>query len=350
MNPYSNRPEKSFWAQAVGRRSMFDIDELWTPRFSLRPKHRVSTYGSCFAQHFGRALAARGMQWVQAEKPPETLSADNRKRFNYGIFSSRTGNIYTTSLLLQWCRWASGEREIPEEIWEKGGRYYDPFRPTVEPDGFEAIDELKASQQATIEAFRRSLTDAEVFVFTLGLTERWLNTAGYEYPICPGTAVGTFNPEQHKFDNLGYSATRKALLKAIRIARKMNPKLRFILTVSPVPLTATASDNHVLVATMHSKSILRAVAGSISAKHVDYFPSYEIINSPAFKGAFFEPNVRSVHQTGVNFVMTSFFNCQEVKFGKRRPARRHRAVNRNATVEGELVCEEEMLAAFGGNS
>ena len=40
----------------------------------------------------------------------------------------------------------------------------------------------------------------------------------------------------------------------------MNPKARLVLTVSPVPLAATASGSHVLPATIYSKSVLRAAA------------------------------------------------------------------------------------------
>lgn len=349
MHPYKAQPAKAFWAQAVGRRSMFDIDELSVPKFRLMPRHRVSTYGSCFAQHFGRALASRGMSWFQTETPPRVLSEENRKKFNYGVFSSRTGNIYTTTLLLQWLKWATGETEIPAEVWKKEGRFFDPFRPAVEPGGFASIEELRASQAATLDAFRRSVTEADVFVFTLGLTERWINKEDYEYPVCPGTVAGEFNPNEHEFENLEYNEVRRSLKHALKIMRDMNANLRVILTVSPVPLTATASDAHVLVATMHSKSILRAVAGSIagSTRYVDYFPSYEIINSPAFKGAFFEPNMRSVHQEGVNFVMSSFFKCQEEKFGK-LPDRRSR--KKAKTDDSDVVCEEELLEAFGSTN
>jgi hypothetical protein len=65
---------------------------------------------------------------------------------------------------------------------------------------------------------------------------------------------------------------------------------------------------HVITATIESKSILRAVAGQVAShsKVVDYFPSYEIINSPVFKGMFFEPNLRNVNPHGVNIVMNSF--------------------------------------------
>jgi hypothetical protein len=134
------------------------------------------------------------------------------------------------------------------------------------------------------------------------------------------------------------------------------------LTVSPVPLTATNSGNHVLIATMESKSILRAVAGQMKRRFgfVDYFPSYEIINSPPFRGTFFESNQRTVNHVGVNHVMDSFFKCLHSKFpmsdmpkiqtkdnekpatSSTRPELDKKAVKRDEDV----ICEEELLNAF----
>ena len=109
-----------------------------------------------------------------------------------------------------------------------------------------------------------------------------------------------------------------------------------------------------MAATTQSKSVLRAVAGHVADRcdDVDYFPSYEIITSPVFRGAFFEPNLRSVKPKGVDFVMNSFFRDMATKFGtgeaeaaprrQSRPKRQPLADNAD-----DLVCEEQLLAAFG---
>lgn len=346
MNPYENLPPKAFWKRAVAQNSMFNVGGLWNPKFKVSPKTPVATYGSCFAQHIGRALQARGYEWLRTENAPTGMSDENAHLFNYGIFSSRTGNIYTTSLLLQWLRWSFGKEAMPDEIWEKDGRFYDPFRPRAEPNGFATVAELRASQQQTLKSFRESVTQAEFFVFTLGLTERWRNSEkGYEYPMCPGTVAGEFDENLHSFDNMIFSDVQKNLYAALTILREQNEKLRIILTVSPVPLTATKSGKHVLVATMQSKSVLRAVAGQTadSRHYVDYFPSYEIISSPVFRGGFFEPNQRGVAQHGVDFVMDSFFKDLQTKFGKSATAK----AGKPAPIsQNDVACEEELLEAF----
>lgn len=348
-NPYVNLDDRSFWKPAVAANNPLGISGLWKPKYDIQPTMAVVTYGSCFAQHIGRALEQRGYNWLVSEAGPNGLPPELLKRYNYNVFSSRTGNIYTTSLLHQWCQWATGERAVPDEVWIREGRYIDPFRPNIEPEGFESADEMVRSRDAAIEAFKRSIQNCEVFVFTLGLTESWFNrSGGYEYPMCPGTAAGEYDEDKHVFINQDYVSVLEHLDKSIALIRRLNPKVRLLLTVSPVPLVATNSGDHVLVATMHSKSVLRAVAGQKAkdSDFIDYFPSYEIINSPAFKGMFFEPNARGVHKAGVEFVMSHFFAGQQGEGGTRGPAP-SLSTEPMEEADNELVCEEEMLAAFG---
>ncbi|MDD3444861.1 MAG: GSCFA domain-containing protein [Zavarzinia sp.] len=316
------------------------------------PADAVATFGSCFAQHIGNALQDRGFRWMITETPPAGLSPKNMTAFNYNVFSARTGNIYTTSLLRQWVSWATGESTPPDEVWEGKDGIIDPFRPRVEPGGFESVEEMRRSRAVTIDAFRAGLEKARYFVFTLGLTESWVNkSGGYEYPMCPGTVAGTFDETEHEFVNQDFLTVYRNLAASFGMIRRLNKGIRFILTVSPVPLTATNSDEHVLVATMYSKSVLRAVAGQFCQKGsaIDYFPSYEIINSPVFRNAFFEPNQRNVSAYGVNFVMDHFFRCLVAKYGEyAKPGASRGAAVAAKMSKADEVCEEALLEAFGG--
>lgn len=341
-SPYADLANRAFWKTAVADRNMFDIADLWEPKVHLGPKMPVVTYGSCFAQHIGATLRARNFNWLNLEKTPgNTPQAD--AAFNYGVFSARTGSIYTATLLLQWVRWATGQGTAPDEVWHHDGRVQDPFRPQIEPHGFTRTEEVLRSRKVAINAFGDSIRKAQVFVFTLGLTERWHNTdAGHEYPLCPGTAAGKFDPDCHRFENLGFAKTHQALHTATQLMRQMNPNLRFIFTVSPVPLTATKSGNHVIPATTYSKSVLRAVCGEMAETipYVDYFPAYEIISSPAFRGSFYAPNQRDVAAKGVAHVMQHFFDAQAA-----RPSRPKAAPPPDPAA---LVCEEALLARAKG--
>lgn len=350
MNPYKELPKRAFWRPAVADLSMFDIEQLWDPKFEISKQTAISTFGSCFAQHIGATLQDRGFNWFVAEPVPPGMSAAAGRKYNYEVFSARTGNIYTASLLKQWVEWALGVQDPPCEVWQDGSRFFDPFRPQIEPGGFVSKDELLASRAASIESFRKCIESSDVFVFTLGLTESWANKGlAYEYPVCPGTVAGEYDPYNHVFRNQKFNEIRKTLKSAIEMMRMHNKRLKILLTVSPVPLTATNSGKHVLVGTMASKSVLRAVCSDISdsSRKVDYFPSYEIINSPAFRGIFFEPNGRNVNPAGVSFVMDHFFQSLKTKYGV--TADRDDRDDHSGAVElasEDEKCEEEILENF----
>ena len=353
-NPYSQLPAKAFWRSAIAEQHPLDIHSLWAPKHSLPRDAPIITAGSCFAQHIGRALKTRGYHWLDTEPAPPFVSDALKKRFNYGIFSFRTGNIYTAALFKQWLDCAIGDVAPPDEAWEENGRWYDPFRPNIEPDGFAGRAEMLASRSGTLSAIRSGLEGAEIIVFTLGLTEAWLNRgSGHVYPMCPGTVRGIFLPDAHVFKNYGYAEIKQDLTDALDMIKRVNPKARFLLTVSPVPLTATAAGEHVLVATNYSKSTLRAVAGDTAARtDTDYFPSYEIITSFPFRGMFFEPNLRNVSPHGVDFVMDTFFRCLNEAFpsspdmGPQILPSLRPVPDLVGEIDDDVQCEEELLSAF----
>ena len=124
--------------------------------------------------------------------------------------------------------------------------------------------------------------------------------------------------------------------------------MRFLVTVSPVPLTATATGEHVEVATCYSKSVLRAVCGMLVARHadVDYFPSFEIITSQNARGAYYEPNLRNVSPMGVQTAMQLFLRAHGADAGRGpRPQRRGAARDPPARSRGD-PCEDALLEAF----
>jgi hypothetical protein len=352
-NPYRELPERAFWRPAIAEKHPLDISSLWTPKHELSPTDAVATAGSCFAQHIGRALVRRGYNWFDAEPAPKQFDEQTMKDFNYGVFSFRTGNIYTAAALRQWIHWALEQEAPPAELWEKKGRYFDPFRPNIEPNGFSSENELKASRKSVLHAIRKVIMEADFFVFTLGLTESWVNRDhGHTYAMCPGTLAGRFDPELHVFQNNRFQEIEQCLQGCFDTMRSVNPNLRFILTVSPVPLTATASGEHVLAATTYSKSVLRAVAGQLCEERadVDYFPSYEIITGTPFRSMFYESNLRSVSHHGVDFVIDSFFACMESTFGARQTHKPDPSASSSTKTDQkktqETICEEEMLDAF----
>lgn len=352
--PYDNRPAHTFWRSAVAEPGLFGYNDLWSSKWTLPKNASFATYGSCFAQHISRALVSKGKNWINAEPAPGGTPPELAKTYNYEVYSARTGNIYTAAQLRQWTDITNDESTVQRiEIWEDAGRFYDSLRPSIEPRGFASEHEAQASLLTAARAFRRSVACAHVFVFTLGLTEGWINQrTGQPYPICPGALAGQFDPDLHQFVNYSYPDTLNDLSSAIASLRKINPDVHILLTVSPVPLTATAEDTHVLLSTTYSKSTLRAVAGDLarSDARIDYFPSYEIIAAPPTRGIFYEQNMRSVAKAGVDLVMTHFFKglvmSAPAKHGTIDASPTRRELEQKRMDDEDLVCEELILDRF----
>jgi len=174
---------------------------------------------------------------------------------------------------------------------------------------------------------------------------------GAVYPVCPGVSGGTFDPDRHRFHNLTVGESIADLIDIHDFILDRNSRARFIITVSPVPLAATASGEHVLSATTLSKSILRAAAGEFAANraNVAYFPSYEIITGGFTRGAYFSGDLRSVTESGVAHVMQLFLK----HYGEDVGASRQTSDEPNASAEAAkiadlvaVICEEEVLQRF----
>lgn len=301
------QPDKAFWSRSVSRN--FSADSLGNeaPQSSLFQKDdQIVSAGSCFASNLIPWIEKEGLEYLRTEQLPSYFK-DFPEYLGYKNFSAAYGNIYTARHLRQLYEQALGVRVPIEDRWHLDGMVIDPFRPGLAyPAESDAeFDLLKASHlRAVLAAFHK----ATVFVFTLGLTEAWQSKVdGSVYPACPGTISGIFDEEKHEFKNFSVEEIAEDLTKFIELLRESNPKVRFIITVSPVPLVATATKSHVLLASTYSKSVLRVVAEQVSSqlKDVSYFPAFEIVTGPQAPFEYFESDRRNVSEIAVAEVMNS---------------------------------------------
>jgi len=344
-HPYKEQPDKAFWKKNVSDQYPLDITDWYSKKFPIHNKP-IATAGSCFAQHIGKQLKDQGFDFVDVEPAPPFLDNGSHLDYGYGMYSARYGNVYSSRQLLQLVQRAYGELAPNETYWQKDSGYVDPFRPTIEPEPFVSIDELNCHREHHLQCVRKMFEEAGVFVFTLGLTEAWASKQdGCVFPIAPGVAGGVYDPEKYQLVNLSCADVIKDMKTFIQLVKRVNRKMRYILTVSPVPLMATATNQQVVVASVYSKSILRAAAGFLADTYsfVDYFPSYEIISSPVMRGQFYNPDMRTVSHFGVEHVMKQFFK-------EHQPLKNAKAITTQEAEldEDDVRCDEELLAVFGG--
>ena len=338
-NPYDSLAETAFWKKAVAGVPPDAIFPVGAKGFRLTAADRIATAGSCFAQNVGKYLrqsAAGQLLQTEALGPEDP------------VFSGRYGNIYTPrqlNELLAECE--SGQADPGCAILRRDGRYVDAFRPFIDPAGHATAAEVVAARAAHIAAIRPVFYAATLFVFTLGLTEAWCadssggrgmgRAAGRAYPVCPGIyADDPAHP--YRFHNFGFAEVLADMTHFIARLGVINPGARVLLTVSPVPLTATYGTDHVLTATMHSKSILRAVCGELAgqAGNVHYFPSYEMVANPYTPGSAYEANLRSVRADVVQRIM-GFFAAEYM--GGDMPVTQGPAPVAEAMLD-ELICDD----------
>jgi hypothetical protein len=346
-NPYKHIPDSQWWSKAVAGPAPDEVDPVVRTKFRLGKQDKVATAGSCFAQHLARRLAGAGFNYFVSEQAPADC-ADPAGQ-DYGVFTARFGNIYTVRQLLQLAHRAYGAFEPAIDAWEVPGGYADPFRPRIGGTPFSTLAELRQSREIHFVAVREMFESADVFVFTLGLTEAWISKSDEAVvPLAPGVAGAGKAADDYVPKNFTVAETIADLTELVRLFQRVNPRVRILLTVSPVPLIATYEDRHVLEATTYSKSVLRAAAGEIANNnaHVAYFPSYEIITGSFNRGAYFAEDLREVTEAGVDHVMKTFLRhyagveTSRPHVGKSAASERFRTETRAGM---EIVCDEEVI-------
>jgi hypothetical protein len=264
--------------------------------------------GSCFAANVRRYLDAWGFEYTVTERPHPQWPESAETAY-YEAFSARYGNIYTARQMVQLLQRALGHFSPEEDHWvAPDGRFIDPFRPGLTHRA-SSLNELRALTGQHLRAVRRAVETSTTLVFTLGLTEAWVSAAdGAVFPACPGTVAGEYDPGRHWYVNFSLADVSADLDLMIALLRVINPGIRVILTVSPVPLVATASGRHVLTATAYSKSVLRVAADEVVRRHPDvaYFPAYEIVLGPQNRESPFETDLRTVREPIIAAVMRAF--------------------------------------------
>lgn len=354
-HPYVGQPQRQFWTREPGIADPASLDPVGEVPFRLKRSDRIVTAGSCFAQHVARFLSQSGYDHYIAEPAHPFIRPGTAKKYHYGLFSARYGNIYTARQLLQLLQRAHDLFEPADDAWPapQADRFVDPFRPQIQPGGFLSKKELRADRAHHLSRVRDAVAKMDVFVFTLGLTESWRDRRdGAVFPLAPGVAGGIYDPDLVEFVNFDETSSYEDLRTALNFIRAINPAVRIILTVSPVPLNATYENRHVLLSTTWSKAVLRIVAEKATREFRDcvYFPSYEIITSPHVRGQYYAADCREIRPKGVDHVMRLFL--QHFSEQETAPAASvlhpgaGRAGNHLREMEGkiQILCDEAAIS------
>lgn len=154
-------------------------------------------------------------------------------------------------------------------------RYFDP---QASHTGAMTRDQA-ISVRNELDRISSMIRQCNVFLFTLGLTETWFDSA-------TGIPFNQINPtilrpirDRLEFHNLNVTEAYKVMADALTRLHESIENIKVVITVSPVPLLQTFTSNDIVSANSYSKSTLRCAAQMLANEFdfVDYFPSYEMV-------------------------------------------------------------------------
>jgi len=341
-HPYSSLPDSAFWSRSVTESAASQVLALSQEDcFTIAPSERLASAGSCFAQHLARLLPGCGFNYLVTETGP----ADRQ----FGVYPARFGNLYTVRQLLQLFERAYGLFEPTDRAWTSGDVLVDPFRPGVENPGFADLDALLADRGAHFAAVRRMFEQCDVFVFTMGLTEAWVSDIdGAVFPLAPGVRGVPPQPSGYRHRNFTVPEMVGDMQRFVTHLRLLNPGVKLVLSVSPVPMAATYERRGVLVSNGYTKAALRVVADMVvhGDERVAYFPSYEAIAGHQAAGRYYEPDRRHISAEGVREVVDLFTRSYLARGESAPPLAAERPPSQpSQNVWDDLWCEDDMLNA-----
>lgn len=267
----------------------------------------VFAMGSCFAREIEHALRRRGGNVISLDDSFRVPAFEGPSGHSTGFF-----HRYTPTSMAQEFRRAFGllDNWNPERslIHVAGERYLDMNFPDVgAPATLGAIVERRAISSALV----RKVVDAEIVILTLGLTEGWIEVdTGLAINAIPGVALMA-DRDAYALEQIGFTQSIAALTDIVEIIRAHHHsgQFRLFVTVSPVPLTSTFTDDDIIIANMRSKSTLRAAAAAFvdMCTEAEYFPSYELVNYSRTDLAW-RPDRVHVNPLMVRHIMTRFID------------------------------------------
>lgn len=266
------------------------LDGFFTPQLIkgdliLERGQEVFTMGSCFAREIEHALRKRGFP-IASMDIPYLETGDFRGED--GKVSTGFFHRYNMPSMEQEFRRAVDDMAFDEGnslLVDVGNVVHDfNYGPTLPRRDRAGAVARRRMSRVLVQRFTRS----RVIIVTLGLCEAWFHKPSGLYCNSVAGDVLARRRDEFEFRVLGYEENL-ASLEAIRacIARHhVDGQYRLVVTVSPVPLQSTFSDDDIVVANCRAKTTLRAVVAAFCERHADviYFPSYEIAmySDPAF--------------------------------------------------------------------
>jgi hypothetical protein len=289
------------WSDRIGQLAATIVEVVHAPKFQIDRAEAFFCIGSCFARNIEEHLIYRGVDVLSRR----IISPKQEWPHRVNGFV----NKFTTSSMRNEVDWMVAPPAIDRSLFqEQPDGWVDlqlsPHMPAV------ALERaVERRRYLTAEYFAR-LRQVSIVVLTLGLNEVWFDRATSRHLNAPPSFHATRrDPERYELQVTDVADNVAELIEIRRLILSVNPRARFVVTVSPVPLSETFSGRDVLVANLYSKSTLRAAADAFAQAYddVDYFPGYDMITM-APRAAVYDPDCLHVSDAAVGSVVQTFLH------------------------------------------
>lgn len=237
-------------AKAKGEVQDFFLHGFTPDQPLITKEHIITAFGSCFAGNVSRYLAAKGYN----------VNAHKWKHAESDLVRIDEIMVHTPALRAQF-EWAFGDKPLG----------------TVFIGGVEE----KAQTYHELDNVKGLITNSDVYIVTLGLTEAWydLQEESYLWKFVPHRKL---DPKRFVNRSVSYQENAENIEAIYKLIRAKRPNAYVIFTLSPIPLLGTYSGKAIVCANTFSKAKLRAAVGEFIQSHADdsrlfYFPSYELV-------------------------------------------------------------------------
>lgn len=295
--------EESDGALAFQRLHRSPFTPQITPAFKLQRSDKIYAIGSCFARGVEGALVGRKMQVLSRAVEFDSFP-QNRNELQLGFVNKY--NVFSIYNELSWALDPAARFPVESVVPVGDGLFYDPHtNPSL------ALAPLAETlrRRAILQSVTARIRECRVVIITLGLVEVWRDMiADTIVNTTPIPEALKLHPDRYEFQLSSYLDTLTTLEKTYDLLSKYgHPDLQIVVTVSPVPLMATFTDQDVVVANTYSKSLLRTCAQEWAFRHtnIHYFPSYEIVQNSHVAEAW-EQDLRHVRGSIVQHIMRLF--------------------------------------------
>lgn len=270
--PRSEKTER--WRElGYARHQMYPEGEELRPEFLLLGRTslalpvdaRIAFLGPCYARELKERMRASGYHVVQTEQNAWARHG-----------SAGWERVFSSANAWQQLRDIARGEVAPHRLHWFRGKARDVFRYKV---SYDSLSQAQYDLPEHLAAGARAIREANVFLWVVSRSEVWQDTRRnffYSQPpppeLCPPTELATLT--------LDTSENKRYLEEGCRFLLEVNPSLRIVLALNPLPQFHTIGERNVIEQSVLGKASLRIAIEDVCRampEKVRYFPAFEAL-------------------------------------------------------------------------